>query len=34
MSGYFTTGKRVTDIRYRPLFSGWGDDARAFFEAA
>src|ERR1700719_3694776 len=33
MPGYFTTGKRVSDIRPRPLFSGRGDDARPFLEA-
>jgi hypothetical protein len=32
--GYITTGKRISDIRICPLFSGRGDDARSFFEAA
>jgi hypothetical protein len=32
--GYVTTGKSVSDIRICPLFSGRGDDARSFFEAA
>ena len=34
MSSYITTGKRVSDICLRPLFSGRGDDARAFLETA
>src|SRR5580704_5877468 len=34
MPGYVTTGKRVSDIRLCPLFSGWGDDAPPFLEAA
>lgn len=29
-----TTGKRIADIRLRPLSSGRGDDARALLEAA
>jgi hypothetical protein len=28
--GYITTGKRVSDIRIGPLFSGWEDDALLF----
>jgi hypothetical protein len=31
---YFATGERISDIRFRPLFSGRGDDPRPFFEAA
>jgi hypothetical protein len=34
VSSYFATGKRIPDIRLRPLFSARGDDARADFEAA
>src|SRR5580704_12575316 len=34
MPGYITTGECVSDIRLRPLFSGRGDDARAFLETA
>jgi hypothetical protein len=33
VSGYFTTGKRIADIRFRPVFSGWRDDAGTSFEA-
>ena len=34
MPGYLATGKRVSDIRLYPLFSGRGDDARSFLETA
>jgi hypothetical protein len=34
MSGYVTTSERVSDIRFCPLFSDRGHDARSFFEAA
>ena len=32
--GYFATDKRIADICFRPVFSGRGDDARPFLEAA
>jgi hypothetical protein len=32
--GYLTTDERIAYIRRRPMFAGWGDDARPFLETA
>jgi hypothetical protein len=34
VTGYFTTGERIANIRFRPVFPGWGNGVRSFLEAA